>query len=292
MRKPRTLFAMLSFVVLTSTSTVALATPEGDLAVAENAYAGLDYANASAKAEEVLAQRGLGHDVLVRATRVAALSHAALGHSEKSKEYFVLLLGYDPDFKVDTKLGPRFNEPFAEARGYWHAQGRKPSMDVQAVVQYGQAGQIRVVTVDPLGTIKRVSVAYRWAPARDYTNVSVEPGTRSVDIPQSPSGAGRFDYHVRALDSKDNAVFEEGSAEGPKTVIVNEPARGSGGGGGAAVGEEKKSIFGSPFFWGGAALVVAGAAVGGFFLLRPTDYSPSTTGRTAFGASCGGARCE
>jgi len=173
MRPVKKLVSVLAFLAITTASGMALATPESDLASAENSYAALDYGSASSKAEDVLAQRGLGHDVLVRATRVAALSHAALNHSEKAKEYFVLLLGYDPDFKVDSKLGPRFNEPFAEARGYWQAQGRKPSMDVQAVVQYGQTGQIRVVTTDPMGNIKRVSVAYRWAPTREYTNVSV-----------------------------------------------------------------------------------------------------------------------
>jgi hypothetical protein len=280
------LLPIIVFVLVTSVSAVAAATPEGDLASAENSYAALDYASASTKAEDVLAQRGLGHDVLVRATRVAALSHAALGHADKAKELFVLLLGYDPEFKVDSKLGPRLNEPFAEARGYWQAQGRKPSMDVQAVVQYGQAGQIRVVTVDPMNNIKRVAVAYRWAPTRDYTNVSVEPGTRSVDVPSNPRGAGRLDYHVRALDSKDNAVFEEGTSEGPKTVIVSEPSRAG------AVGEEKKSFFGSGLFFVATGVILAGAAVGGFFLLRPTEYTPASTGRGAFGASCGNVRCE
>ncbi len=288
MRPFKNFVSVLAFVVVTAVPAFALATPEGDLASAENAYAALDYPAASTKADEVLAQRGLSHDVLVRATRVAALSHAALGHSDKAKEYFTLLLGYDPDFKVDSKLGPRFNEPFAEARGYWQAQGRRPSMEVQAVMQYGQAGQIRVVTVDPMNNIKRVAVGYRWAPARDYTNVTVEPGTRSIDVPANPSGAGRLDYWVRAMDSKDNAVFEEGSPDGPKTVIVNEPATRGGGG----TTEEKKSFFGSGLFFVATGVVLAGAAVGGYFLLRPTEYTPAGTGRTSFGAACGASRCE
>ena len=288
MRSIKNFVSILAFVAVTAVPAFAFATPESDLASAENSYAALDYPAASSKADEVLAQRGLSHDVLVRATRVAALSHAALGHTDKAKEYFTLLLGYDPDFKVDTKLGPRFSEPFAEARGYWQAQGRRPSMEVQAVMQYGQPGQIRVVTVDPMSNIKRVAVGYRWAPARDYTNVTVDPGTRSIDVPANPSGAGRLDYWVRAMDAKDNAVFEEGTPEGPKTVIVNEPANRAGG----AAGEEKKSFFGSGLFFVATGVVLAGAAVGGYFLLRPTEYTPAGTGRTAFGAACGSVRCE
>lgn len=287
MRPIKNFVSILAFVAVTAVPAFALATPEADLASAENAYAALDYTAASTKADEVLAQRGLSHDVLVRATRVAALSHAALGHGDKAKEYFTLLLGYDPDFKVDSKLGPRFAEPFAEARGYWQAQGRRPSMEVQAVMQYGQPGQIRVVTVDPMNNIKRVAVGYRWAPSRDYTNVTVDPGTRSIDVPANPNGAGRLDYWVRAMDSKDNAVFEEGTPDGPKTVIVNEPSRGGGG-----VGEEKKSFFGSGLFFVATGVVLAGAAVGGYFLLRPTEYTPAGTGRTSFGAGCGSTRCE
>jgi hypothetical protein len=287
MRSITKFVSVIAFVGMTALPSFAFAAPENDLASAENAYASVDYPTASTKAEEVLAQRGLNHDVLVRATRVAALSHAALGHTEKAKEYFVLLLGYDPDFKVDTKLGPRFAEPFAEARGYWQAQGRKPSMEVQAVMQYGQAGQLRVATVDPMNNIKRIAVGYRWAPAREYTNATVEPGTRNIEVPANPNGAGRLDYWVRAMDAKDSAVFEEGTPEGPKTAVVSEPATRAGG-----VTEEKKSFFGSGLFFAATGVILAGAAVGGYFLFRPTDYTPATTGRSAFGASCGNVRCE
>ena len=287
MASVRKFVSVVAFVATTAVPGFAFATPESDLASAENSYAALDYPAASAKADEVLSLRGLNHDMLVRATRVAALSHAALGHADKAKEYFILLLGYDPEFKVDAKLGPRFAEPFAEARGYWQAQGRRPAMEVQAVMQYGQAGQIRITTVDPMNNIKRVAVGYRWAPARDYTNVTVEPGTRSIDVPANPSGAGRLDYWVRAMDAKDNAVFEEGSPEGPKTVMVSEPANRT-----AGTTEEKKSFFGSGLFLVATGVVLAGAAVGGYFLFRPTEYTPATTGRTAFGASCGNVRCE
>ncbi len=276
--------AVASLAAAIAVSAPAFAGVDSDLATAENAYAALDYTNALTAAEAVLAQRGLGHDTLTRATRVAALSHAALGHGEQAKQLFTTLLQYDPDFKVDAKLGPRFAEPFAEARGYWQAQGRKPGMEVQAVIQWGQPGQVRVTTQDPLSIVKRVVVGYRWAPARDYTTANVDPGSRQVDVPANSSGSARLDYYVRALDSKDNAVFEDGSPESPKSVTVNEPEK--------RVTEEKKSIFSSPVFYIVGGAILAGAAAGGYFALRPTEYTAATKGRTVVGAACGIERCQ
>ncbi|MBX3200184.1 MAG: hypothetical protein KF850_34035 [Labilithrix sp.] len=259
---------------------------ENDLAAAENAYAGLDYANALTAAEAVLAQQNLSHDVLTRATRVAALSHAALGHAEQAKQQFILLLEYDSEFKVDSKLGPRFAEPFAEARGYWQAQGRKGGMDVQVVIEWGQAGEIRVVTRDPLGIVKKVSAGHRWAPAQTYTTAEVEGSGRGIPISANPDGSTRLEYWVRALDAKNNAVFESGTPETPEFKVVSEPARGD------RQQEKKKSIFASPLFYVIGGSILAGAAVGGFFALRPTEFQPPSTGRGVFGASCGSARCD
>lgn len=279
--------SVAAFVACTASSSAALATPDGDLAVAENAYTALDYSAAASSADQLLAQRGLSHDVLKRATRVAALSHAALGHADVAKQHFIALLQYDPDLKVDTKLGPRFSEPFSEARGYWQAQGRRPSMEVQATVHQGQPGQIKVTTVDPLGSVKKVLVGYRWAPARDYTLVTMDPGARSTDLPSTRAGGGRLDYYVRGVDAKDSAVFEEGTPESPKSVTLSEPGPRSSG---SAV-EQKKGL-GAGFWLTTGGLVLAGAAVASIFAFRPTEYTPATTGRGVIGASCGGARCD
>lgn len=283
----RVLAATMLAASLTAAS-AALAAPEADLAAAENSYAALDYATALSSAEAVLAQPRLGHDVLTRATRVSALSHAALGHADKAKEQFVLMLEYDPDFKVDSKLGPRFSEPFSEARGYWQAQGRKAGMDVQVVVQYGQPGDIRVKTTDPLGVVKRVNAGWRWAPKRDYTTVEIDPsGSKSVEVGANPEGSTRLEYWVRGVDAKGNAVFESGTPDAPQLTTVNEPQAA-----GAAGPEKKKSFFTNPVVLAVTGVVVAGAAVGLYFAFRPTDYQTPSTARGVLGAGCGGSRCD
>lgn len=286
MRRLQRFFLRASLVAsIVVGSSHALAGAEADLATAEMAYASLDYANALSAAEAVLAQRGLSHEVLTRATRVAALAHAALAHPDQARQLFTLLLQYDPDFKVDAKLGPRFNEPFAEARGFWVAQGRRPSMEVQALVQWGEPGQLRVATVDPLNAVKRVAISYRWAPSREYRTENVEPGTRNIEVPANGDRQTRLEYFVRALDAKDSAVFEEGTAEAPKSVTVSQPQRG-------AAGEQKRSIFSSPVFYLVGGALLAGAAAGTYFALRPTEYTPTTAARGNFIALCGAERCN
>lgn len=264
---------------------VASATPEGDLAAAENAYAALDYASALTAADAVLAQPKLSHDVLTRATRVSALSHAALGHGEQAKQQFVLMLEYDPDFKVDTKLGPRFTEPFSEARGYWQAQGRKAGMDVQVVVQWHQQGDVRVTTRDPLAVVRRVAVGWRWAPKREYTVSESEPNGKGIEVAANPEGSTRLEYWVRAMDAKGNAVFESGTPEAPQLTVVNEPER-------AAGAEKKKGFFANPVVLAIGGAVLAGAATGLYFALRPTDYQSPSSARGVLGASCAGVKCD
>ncbi len=264
----------------------ARASNESELATAENSYAALDYASALTTAEAVLARPGISHDVLSRATRVAGLASAALGKSESAKQYFTQLLEYEPTFKVDARLGPRFSEPFAEARGFWQAQGAKPGMDVTASIAFGQPGRIRFATHDPLNAVKRVSVAYRWAPAREYVVATSTPGEKDVETAANPKGSLRFEYYVTALDGNDRAIFEEGKADAPREVLVEVP-RDVG-----ATTQEHKSIFTSPVFWIATGTVVAAAAVSGYFLLRPTDYQSSGRGRGIIGANCGNMACD
>ena len=283
---PRSLAAGVLLASLAA-GTSAHATPEADLATAENSYAALEYASALSSAEAVLAQSHLSHDVLTRATRVSALSHAALGHTDQAKQQFIVMLEYDPDFKVDAKLGPRFSEPFSEARGYWQAQGRKGGMDVQVVTTYGQLGDLRIAARDPLGIVKHIDAGYRWAPKRDYTNAEVEPNGKSIEVTANPEGSTRLEYWVRAIDAKGNAVFESGTPDAPQINVVPEPDRS-----GAIAKEKKKSFLTNPVVLVVGGVIIAGAAVGMYFAFRPTHYHTPSVARGVLGASCGGTRCD
>ncbi len=277
--------AVLALAVVVAITSPSFASTDSELAVAENDYAALDYQGALAAAESVLGQTGTSHDALTRATRVAALSSSALGKTEAARQYFTQMLEYDPTFKIDTRLSPRFSEPFAEAQGYWSAQARKPGVEVSLALTAGQAGRLRYGTADPLNLVTKVAVGYRWAPARAYTVSVGEPGEQEIETRANPKGSTRFEYYVRALDAKDRSIFEQGSAEAPKFQNVDAAPVG-------AVVQEKKSFFASPVFWTVAGVVVAGAAVGVFFAARPTEYRASSQAHTSIGANCGTASCN
>ena len=283
--KKRLLWTIMPVAFTLLVSGTSAAQNDADIAAAENAYASLDYAVAQADAEAILAKGGLTHDVLVRATRVSALAAAASGDSDKAKNLFVTLLELDPEFKVDSKQGPRFSQPFAEARGFYLSKGRKGQLDVQATATFGQPVQVRTAVTDPVGIVKNVVIGYRWAPAREFTIVKAEVGTHTTDLPANPKGSTRLDYFVRARDAHDSAVFERGTADAPRTLFVT-PARDG------LAAEPKKSIFKSPILYIVGGVILTSAAISGYFLFRPTDFTAPTTARGALVANCGTERCN
>jgi hypothetical protein len=254
-----------------------------ELQVAESQYAALDYGPALAGAERVLTGSGLSSDIMVRATRLAAYCAAALGNSEQAKQAFIALLYYKPDFKIDPKLGSRFQDAFAEARGFAQAQSKMPGMEVTVSVQDSQPGLLRVTLRDPSNTVRKVRIGYRWAPEKLYKVDDVDTASPQVDMLPNPATSLRLEYYVVALDKRTNAVFEAGSEKAPVLHIVTRAA---------AQAEKKSSIFASPVFWIVGGAVVAGAATAGFFAFRPTSFQSPTAARAGFVARCGDAVCD
>lgn len=266
--------------------TVAHADAGADVAKAEQAYSALDYPAANSTARALLQKGDLSHDELVRATRVLALSAVAMDKLTEAKDAFVLLLTYDPSYSVDTKLGPRYREPFNEAKGYWAAQSGKPGMESSVMVSSRAPGSIRVKTRDPSAVVKRIIVSYRWAPAKTFIQAAAKSGDSYVDVPAPPPGSTRLDYFVRAEDADGSIAFENGSAASPRFSIVQaEAARGE--------TKQDKSIFASPIFWVVTGVLVAGGATAAVFLA--TQKSETTTivsNKWTPALGCGGSRCE
>ncbi len=256
---------------------------QAEIAAAEKAYTALDYAQARQQAERLREQGGLTHEQLQRTVRIIALSNAALDKPDAARDAYTLLLAYDPDFKVDTKLGPKFQEPFAEARGYWKAQSKRPGVETTASLHVGALGAIRVQTRDPSEVAVRVATGYRWAPAREYLVTSARLGDTQVDVSAPPAGATRLDYYVQVFDAKDSVVFEDGNPESPKTAIAAADA--------ATARKSDKSVLASPWFWVVGAAVLAAGGVGTYFAVRPTQSDPTSFRATGV-AVCGGAPCN
>lgn len=268
------------------------ATAAQDIEAAEQAYANLDFPEANKMAERIARTKGLSHDQLVRTYRLLALTYSVLDKEAQAKDAFIQLLTYDPDYQVDTNLGPKVQTPFFEARGFWRGQSAKPGLDVSTVLRPREAGVLRVTLRDPTHIVKKVAVGFRWGSATEMTARTMAVAEASqVEIPAPPAGSTRLDYFVQALDDRDDAVFELGNLSSPKSAVVDvERVRVVGGG---PVQEEKgSSVFASPVFWILAGVVVAGGAAGTYFAVKGGEDSvtrvpaSSATMRPILG--CGG----
>ena len=269
-----------------------------DVETAEKHYSSLEYDQASRTAVLVLKQKGLAREQMIRTYRVLALSLAALDRGDESRSAFVTLLAMDPDFQVDSNLGPRFTSPFFEARGYWRGQAVKPGVEAQSAPKPGESAAVRVTLHDPTHIARKVTVMARWAPpANEYASYNVPPAaetSQNVSVGTPPKGASRLEYYVSVTDSNENIVMEAGNVSSPRSAQLPTEAAPTPSGAVIGGGENRKSgggIFSSPAFWvvlGGLALGGAGAGI--FFATRPADGA--TSARLQGGISCGGVPCN
>ena len=240
---------------------------EPELVAAETAFAQLSYDDAIKRAEASFKVGGLSHDQLKRAYKVIALARAGSDQPDKAREAFVQLLTFDPDYALDASHGPKIQQPFLEARGFWRGQSGKPGIEMSSLLREGEAGTLRVTLRDPTHVVKRAVVAYRWGTAAPFKRVDATVGDQVVPIPAPPSGVTRLDYFAQAFDAQHNAVLETGNESVPKTAIVDVSSRRPAAGGGAPVKEEGGSVFSSPVFWiVTTAVVVAGGVTAGLLL--------------------------
>ncbi|MBX3197028.1 MAG: hypothetical protein KF894_02625 [Labilithrix sp.] len=300
MRKLRRV--VLSVLLGVSATSAAFAQPKGkdrparaaeapaDVETAEQLYAKLDYDKANEVAERVTRQRNLSHDQLVRAYRILAVTDAILDKEEQARDAFLQLLVFDPEYTVDTNLGPKVSTPFVEARGQFRSLPSKPGMEVVANVR-ADGGQLRITTRDPTRIAKKVSVGYRWTSSGEYTVSTVGLGEATVEVAPASGGRTRLDFYALALDERDNAVFEAGNPQVPKSAFAEAGSRPVGGGAGSGGGEKSGgSVFSSPVFWIIAGAVVAGGGTAAFFAFRPED--PATRASLSPQIRCGAELCK
>jgi hypothetical protein len=271
----------------------AVAGPKEDLEKAELLYGNLSYDEANKLAVSVTRQKGLTHDQLVRAYRIAAITHAILDREDPARDAFVMLLTYEADSQADPNLGPKVTTPFFEARGFWRGQPVKPGIDATATLKAKEPGTFKVTVRDPSHIVKRAQSGWRFGPTGEFKVRPITPGDPvTIDIPAPPANVTRFDYYVQAFDEKDNVVLETGNDKQPKTTTIEVPAPVVVAGP-TGPGTEKKSggIFSSGVFWGvlaGAAAIGGGTAI--FFATRPSQEAGSAS--FAPSLNCGGARCN
>lgn len=271
------------------------ATLEPDVAAAEAAYGQLSYEDAVRRAELLSKRKGMSHDQLVRVYRILAISRASLGEDEKAREAFVLLLTYEPDTTLDKSFGPKVQQPYQEARGYWRQQPSKPGLEATvSALRQGSTATLRATPRDPTHTVHDLVIAYRFGAKGAFEAKTLPGGAQSVDF-TVPAGESRLDYYVQARDANESIVFEVGSAQAPKTALVEAKAVVDPGARGRT-DTGSKSIFASPIFWIATGAVVAAGAVGTYFIAtsgktREEQLPPNRSGISPI-IFCGAERCR
>jgi hypothetical protein len=222
----------------------------------------------------------------VRANRVLAVTYAILDKEDLARDTFLQLLVFDPDYTIDTNLGPKVSQPFVEARGQFRSLPSKPGIDVVASVRT-EGGQLRVSTRDPTHIVKKVNVGWRWSSSGEYTVSQTNIGDGTVEVGPATQGRTRLDFYAQALDERDTAVLEAGSPQVPKSAFAEAAARIVKGG---KAEERSGSVLSNPIFWVVAGAAAAGAGAALFFVLRPED--PSTRASLTPTIRCGAELCK
>ncbi|MCC6874044.1 MAG: tetratricopeptide repeat protein [Sandaracinaceae bacterium] len=219
---------------------------------AEAAYQEIEFAQTQRFALEALRQGGHTPAQLARIYQLLGIAAAALGHQDEARDYFVRMLGIDPDAQLDASVPPRLRDGYLEARGVWAArQGR---LGIEVGLNREQSS-LRVQLTDPTDLARRVLVHARLEGAAQYGTTNAEARSLvDVSVPGADA-ADRLEYFVEVLDEHGNQLLAEGSAFQPRVVgrtpmqVVTQPGPTAG-----------RTVLEEPAFWIVAAAVAVVAA--------------------------------
>lgn len=215
---------------------------------AEEAYLNVEFEQVRDHALEALRSGSLGPDQLVRTYELLGVASSALHENDVARDYFVRMLGIDPDHELDASVNPEMRDPFLEARGMWAARAGRLRMEVGLD---RPSSALRISLVDPTDMAQRVRVAARLEGAAEFVS-SEHQATVEITAPLTGAGdADRVEYYVEVLDMHGNVMLGEGSAFDPR-VVGRMRVEGGGGGG--------VTFFEEPIFWAIVGAVVAVAA--------------------------------
>jgi len=239
--------------LLLLTAAPATAQPAGTnahLRQAEEAYLEVDFESVQSHALEALRSGNLTPEQLVRTYELLGVANA-MSDPDAARDYFVRMLGVDPEHELDASVNPQMRDPFLEARGLWAA--RTTRLGVEAGLDRANSS-VHVSLIDPTDMARRIRVAARLEGEAAFTEAEFD-ATGEVDAPVAGAAdADRVEYFVEVLDVHGNVMLAAGSEFSPRVVGRLRQADGGGGGGG--------TVFEEPVFWIIVGAVVAvGAAI-------------------------------
>jgi hypothetical protein len=228
----------------------------GALGRAEQAFLDVDFEGTLSAAQEALREGGHTPAQLVRIYHLLGVSSAAVGETERARDFFVRMLAIDATADLDDTVPPRLRAPFLEARGIVTARPERLRADV-ALARSQSA--VHVALTDPFQLGRTIRVHARLEGTLEFS-VREEPAQPVVLARlEGAASADRVEYWVELVDPFGNQILVLGSEFEPRVVGRAVPAQGGGGssGGGGGGGD----VLSEPWLWVVLGVVVVGAGV-------------------------------
>jgi hypothetical protein len=235
---------------------VAAQAASGALGRAEQAFLDVDFDGTLAAAQEALREGGHTPPQLVRIYQLLGVSSAAVGESERARDFFVRMLAIDPAADLDDTVPPRLRAPFLEARGI--VTSRPERLGAEVGLARSQSA-VHVALTDPFQLGRTIRVHARLEGTLEFS--TREEAAQPVVFARldGAASADRVEYWVELVDPFGNQILLLGSEFEPRIVGRAVPAQGGGGGGGRGGGGG--DLLSEPWLWIVIGVVVVGAGV-------------------------------
>lgn len=232
-------------------------TASGALGRAEQSFLDVDFEGTLAAAQEALREGGHTPPQLVRIYQLLGVSSAAMGESERARDFFVRMLAIDPTADLDDTVPPRLRAPFLEARGI--VTSRPERLGAEVGLARSQSA-VHVALTDPFQLGRSIRVHARLEGTLEFS--TREEAAQPVVFARldGAATADRVEYWVELVDPFGNQILLLGSEFEPRIVGRAVPAQGGGGGGGGS-GGGGGDLLAEPWLWIVIGVVVVGAGV-------------------------------
>lgn len=251
----RTLWRVLALTA--GLSAFSLASPSraqapGPLARAEQAYLQVDFEGTLAAAQEALRAGGHTSAQLLRIYELLGVSSAAVGETDRARDFFVRMLAIDPSANLDDTVPPRLRAPFLEARGI--VNSRPERLDVEVGLARAQSA-LHVALTDPFQVGHRLRIHARLEGTLEFTTHEEAAQAEVLARIEGAASADRVEYWLELVDPFGNQILVLGSEFEPRVV-----GRAAGSGAGLAAAEGG-GVLAEPWFWVVVGAVVVGGGV-------------------------------
>ncbi len=180
----------------------------------ERAYAEVDYERTRTLAIAAIQQGKNDRGTTGELYLLWAIAAAALDQHEEARRAFSQALAANPELKLERNLSPKIRAPYLEARGAMSGAGG--NLPLELTVQR-RGRELELGLRDSLRVADSLTFSARAEASKAFTQWRFGPRPlRRVPLP----GGSELQYFVQALDEHDNVLFELGTADDPRRLVL------------------------------------------------------------------------